>query len=794
LINRICDQFESAKKSHQLHSIHEFLTSIKLPEIDQELKDSLLNELIALELAYSSNKNLTAQQLIATYPLHTERILAELAETSRYTERWETEFHGSSLKAFSGYEQEDVKVKGYKIHELLGEGGMGSVYRAVQESTGREVAIKFIHQAFLANATNSNVSIQRFQQEATAAARLAHDNVVQVHDVRLDESPPYFTMQIINGPSLGAEIKKGPLLPNLAARYLKQCADAIQCAHDQQIIHRDVKPQNILLDLKSGRAFVSDFGLAKLERDNILETVDGQLLGTPAYMPPEQATSSKQVTFRSDIYSLGATLYHTVTGRPPFQAATYGETLQQIHEAKLVLPTALNPSVPVELESICVKALDPIPENRYESAARLSDDLDNFLNHRPTVAQPPNKIQRLRKWHRRNPALGTAIAGAVALALMLMITVSVAAWIFSNKNVQLQELVDLERASKEKAVESLENAYDAFEPYFQSVDANVGLFQDVPGSQNIRLELLDSLILILEKVVAIEGRSNFDPKFNLMATYERLGDLQLQVGKYDLAIESFNRCEAYHRLIAPEWNDLPESHGIRFERRFRRYLGEAVRDKAIALASIGEHKRANDEFNRSIKILQDDAIAAAEVDHTGQNNVISTLINAKREFARFLINRGRVAEAIPLLVQTKNLKLKLKNEHTLGGDRIHVLKDKTDVAALLIDAYLKAGERDLAAKELSNFQESLAKLNVQLGSDFPNIGDARYRYAQCLNFLAKWKLSDTSLPIKQPPAKILEEAFAILSKLAYRNPLVPKYQNELNRTVRLQEANSSSSQ
>ena len=122
------------------------------------------------------------------------------------------------------------------------------------------------------------------------------------------------------------------------------------------------------------------------------------------------------------------------------------------------------------------------------------------------------------------------------------------------------------------------------------------------------------------------------------------------------------------------------------------------------------------------------------------------------------------------------------------------MKDKTDVAALLIDAYLKAGERDLAAKELSNFQESLAKLNVQLGSDFPNIGDARYRYAQCLNFLAKWKLSDTSLPIKQPPAKILEEAFAILSKLAYRNPLVPKYQNELNRTVRLQEANSSSSQ
>jgi serine/threonine protein kinase len=242
----------------------------------------------------------------------------------------------------------------YELLEEIGHGGMGVVYRARQRSLDRVVAIKMI--AF--GPGSSPDFIKRFRAEAVSAASLHHPNIVAVHEVGIHEGRHFFVMDYVEGQSLARLVGNQPLAARRAAGYLKTIAEAVHYAHERGILHRDLKPSNVLIDARDQPHLV-DFGLARrLEGDSEL-TVTGQVLGSPHYLPPEQAAGQRaRVSRRTDVYALGATLYHLLTGRPPFQAESLAQTLDFVLHTEPVAPRLLNPSVPRDLETICLKCLE----------------------------------------------------------------------------------------------------------------------------------------------------------------------------------------------------------------------------------------------------------------------------------------------------------------------------------------------------------------------------------------------------------------------------------------------------
>jgi serine/threonine protein kinase len=280
----------------------------------------------------------------------------------------------------------------YVLLEEVGRGGMGVVFRAQQTSLDREVAVKMILRGNLATQAERD----RFRAEAEAAARLEHPNIVQVFEVGQQGESPYFSLQYIEGPTLAERLREGPLTAREAARILVKVARAVEVAHQAGILHRDLKPSNILLDA-AVEPYVTDFGLAKRDADATL-TRTGAVIGTPAYMSPEQAAGIREdVGPKSDVYSLGSILYHMLTGRPPFQAASAVDVLLMVREQDPAPPRVVNPRADRDLEMIALRCLQKPPDLRYSSAASLADDLDAFLNDEPLAVRSGRFLQILAR-------------------------------------------------------------------------------------------------------------------------------------------------------------------------------------------------------------------------------------------------------------------------------------------------------------------------------------------------------------------------------------------------------------
>jgi serine/threonine-protein kinase len=311
------------------------------------------------------------------------------------------------------------QVPGYRVEALLGRGGMGVVYRAWHLRLNRAVALKML----LAGPCARPEELERFQREAEAVAALAHPNIVQVHDVGDVDGRPYFTMEFIEGGNLAEHIQGVPQPARQAAALVATLADAIHVAHQSGIVHRDLKPGNILLTAE-GAPKVTDFGLARrLEGDGGL-TLSGVPMGTPSYMAPEQARGDKgAVGPATDVYALGAILYELLTGRPPFRAENASATLQQVVADEPVPPARLNPRVPRDLQTICLKCLYKEPHKRYTSARALAEDLRRFERGEPIKARPVSSFERAVRWVRRRRALAGALALGVLLASALVVTV-----------------------------------------------------------------------------------------------------------------------------------------------------------------------------------------------------------------------------------------------------------------------------------------------------------------------------------------------------------------------------------
>jgi WD40 repeat protein len=381
--------------------------------------------------------------------------------------------------ASSPIENQKAKTKNPKVryfgdYELLSEiarGGMGVVYRARQVSLNRLVAVKML----LFGEFSSDESMKRFRTESQAAASLRHPNIVAIHEVGDHEGQPYFSMDLIEGQSLGALVRDKPLPAHQAARYVLTIARAVHYAHQRGVLHRDLKPSNVLVD-QHDEPHVTDFGLAKRlpsTLDAALKSMDltrtGQTLGSPNYMPPEQASPKPDsVGVHSDVYSIGAILYHLLTGRPPFLAETLEATLLQLINTEPVAPRLLNSGTPRDLETICLKCLSKEPGRRYASAALLAEDLERWTDREPILARPVGVPEKVWRWCRRHPAVAALAGTVVVLLTVLGVSSTVAA-------------LRLERSAKQ-TTEKLWESYLA--------QARAGRLSGVPGRRFESLEVI----------------------------------------------------------------------------------------------------------------------------------------------------------------------------------------------------------------------------------------------------------------------------------------------------------------
>lgn len=270
----------------------------------------------------------------------------------------------------------------YVLEEEIGRGGMGIVYRATRLTDHEPVAIKMILKGDFA----TDIERQRFDSEAFAVARLTHPNIIPIFEIGEYLGRSFFCMKLIPGQSLAERLARGPMPTQRAAKVMVDISDAIRYAHEQGILHRDLKPSNILLD-DAGKPYVADFGLAKEADDRISLTRSGAILGTPSYMSPEQASGNRgQVNILSDVYSLGAVLYHILTGHPPFLGSSPVDTVLMVLEQDPVAPRALNRRADKRLEMIAMKCMQKPQDLRYQSAGSLEDDLRAFLRNEPVAA------------------------------------------------------------------------------------------------------------------------------------------------------------------------------------------------------------------------------------------------------------------------------------------------------------------------------------------------------------------------------------------------------------------------
>lgn len=314
----------------------------------------------------------------------------------------------------------------YELLEEIARGGMGIVYKARQKSLNRLVAVKMI----LAGNLASEVDMQRFQSEAEAAARLQHPGIVSVHEVGRHKGRSYFSMDFVDGRNLSEVIREESLPPRRAAGYVEQIAQAVHYAHQQTTLHRDLKPSNVMID-ENDCVRITDFGLAlNIAADSQL-TGTGQAVGTPAYMPPEQAEGERgRIGPECDVYAMGAILYELLTGRPPFRGETPVDVLRQAMETEPLSPRLLNRSVPKDLETICLKCLEKEPAGRYRSAGLLADDLQRFRNGEPISARPIGRMSRVWRWCRRKP-----LAAGLSAALLLSIVGTVVTLTTANLRI-----------------------------------------------------------------------------------------------------------------------------------------------------------------------------------------------------------------------------------------------------------------------------------------------------------------------------------------------------------------------
>lgn len=450
-VDSVADQFESAWKSGAPPRIGDFLG-----DASGEQRAVLIRELakIDLERRLKAGENHSWGDYLRDYPeLRTGEndpfVVAAEADTHLVPSSSNEQSLAPQGRFLTFRGMDWPIVEGFEILCELGHGGMGTVYKARQQRLKRLVALKVLHSASQADPKRRI----RFRTEAEATARLQHSNIAQLHEIGEQDGVPFLVMEYIEGGSLGERLRGKPQPTRPAAELMVSLARAMHYAHQHGVVHRDLKPDNILLQFanserdrgpqfKNGAATIptvgtytakiTDFGLAKLLETDSRLSLSGAVVGTPSYMAPEQAEGkSRAVGPAADIYALGAILYEILTGRPPFQGDSLLDILEQVRRGEPMPPSQLLPKLPRDVETICLKALARSTSQRYADAGALADDLERFLKGEPIQARPVGRVERLIRWCRRRPAQAGLTAMAVALAMTVLVA-SVMLAVFST--------------------------------------------------------------------------------------------------------------------------------------------------------------------------------------------------------------------------------------------------------------------------------------------------------------------------------------------------------------------------
>jgi tetratricopeptide (TPR) repeat protein len=491
-------------------------------------------------------------------------------------------------------------VAGYEILEVLGRGGMGVVYKARQRNLERLVALKMI-------LTAEHAGLQerfRFRSEAEAAARLQHPNIVQIHEVGEQAGLPYFSLEYVEGGTLAEQLRGAPQSTQTVARLLEILARAMHYAHEQGIVHRDLKPANVLLarsdaihGVRLGRPDASgnyqhyvpkitDFGLAKRLDKEVGYTQTGAIMGTPSYMAAEQAEGKiGLIGPATDVYGLGAILYEMLTGRPPFRGETPLDTLQQVLHVEPVSPMQLQPRLPRDLQTICLKCLQKAPRDRYASALDLAEDLRRFLAGEPILARPAGPWERVAKWARRRPAV------AALLLVTALATVGFVAGVLVH-NAQLQDALHTAKTEKERADNNLQKAREAVTAMLTEVGKEQ--LAHVPQMESVRKALLEKALLFYQGFLQ---QQSTDPA----VMRETAGVYELAAKMYELLGRHPEMEEALRQALR-----LQEQLAEQFphEATYRQDLAETTITQCKLYHAIGSSKQAVESGEKALAIIE----------------------------------------------------------------------------------------------------------------------------------------------------------------------------------------------
>lgn len=489
----------------------------------------------------------------------------------------------------------------FPVQAELGRGGMGIVLLAFDEALDRSVALKILRPE-LADASAQ----ERFVREARAAARVKHDHVVSIYGVSGSGTKvAYCVMEYLAGPSLAERIRtEGRLAPREAASVAAQVADGLAAAHAAGLVHRDIKPSNILFDPATGRAKITDFGLARFSEAASFLTQEGAISGTPAYMSPEQARGADRIGPLSDIYSLGATLYETLTGEPPFRGDVH-RVLNQVLYNDPRSPREFSTAVSRDLETICLKCLAKEPHRRYANASALAVDLRHYLDGEPIVARPVRPWVRWARWAKRRPV--QAALGAFSAAALTTLIVGSIIYSINLHAANRRAETNFENALKanRQAEANFKNALQAINQMLTRLGGEE--LSQVPEMEQVRRELLDDALKMLHDIMATPDRAE-DPavRRELAGVHSRLGSLYNQLGDPDRAIDEYREALVLvERLQQSDDSDelASESAGI------HDHLG-------LLLDAIYRRKEAAVEFAAARKILE--PLVARDPERNGQ--------------------------------------------------------------------------------------------------------------------------------------------------------------------------------
>ncbi len=641
----------------------------------------------------------------------------------------------------------------YEILSILGKGGMGIVYKARQVSLNRNVALKLIKNIEFA----SPEQLSRFQLEAEAVATLDHPGIIPVYEVGSFEDQRYFSMKMIEGDGLEKRLAHLSKHPRDAAKIVAAVADAIHHAHQRGILHRDLKPANILID-SDGQPHVTDFGLAKkIEGDDGL-TVTGAIMGTPAYMAPEQALGrTKQITTTTDVYGIGAILYAVLTNHAPFGGDSVLETLEHVRQDLPEAPTRRNVQLPRDLEVICLKCLEKEPKRRYQSAAEVSADLNRWLNHEPILARPVSTATRVLLWCQRNPALAT-----LAASLVLATTLGLAGVTYQWREALYQRSLAVEsrdlamreakaaRAAEvvaktaraqaefeEKAARAAEevaktarkqaerNAILASTQAIQSMGAVQDLISQVrdnlrePNLYELKTKLLDSALKRIDGVADGYDKSTSKEATTIVAMSQLVG-VYKELGQTEKAFELLEKVVALcrERIIIKERSDGS-----------RRNLALNLRELGVLAQEYRRDlKEALGHYEESLAIWEDvqaDPRAPQEGDLlTPRSLVLANLAESNNVIGVFNFRVGDIAKAREYYQKATNLYRKLVNEEpelpTLDYTRAYStsLATLAEVAFRTGDAAAATESYNLAVDRREENAKKLPKasqLQVDLG-------------------------------------------------------------------------------